>query len=75
MLTSEENKKWYALYVASRQEKKVFELLLAKNIEAFVPLIKTIRQCRAQQVDFEQIVPRQLRRVEGGVAHCCCHQA
>ena len=32
------------MYVASRQEKKVGELLLEKNIEAYVPLIKTMRQ-------------------------------
>ena len=35
---------WHALYVASRQEKKVGELLSEKGIEAYVPLIKTMRQ-------------------------------
>jgi transcription antitermination factor NusG len=37
-------KKWYAVYVASRQEKKVLELLQEKGIIVFVPLIKTLRQ-------------------------------
>lgn len=37
-------KNWNALYVNSRAEKKVFELLLLKNIEAYVPIIKTMRQ-------------------------------
>ncbi|MBS1646315.1 MAG: UpxY family transcription antiterminator [Bacteroidetes bacterium] len=35
---------WYALYVASRAEKKVQEGLLYKNIEAYTPIVKTIRQ-------------------------------
>jgi transcription antitermination factor NusG len=37
-------KTWRALYVASRQEKKVFEKLQQKNIESYLPLIKTMRQ-------------------------------
>jgi transcription antitermination factor NusG len=39
-----ENKKWRALYVASRQEKKVNELLLNKGIESYCPIVKTMRQ-------------------------------
>ena len=39
-----EQKKWYALYVSSRQEKKVQESLLHKGIEAYVPIVKTMRQ-------------------------------
>jgi transcription antitermination factor NusG len=35
---------WYALYVSSRAEKKVAKTLLAKGIEAYVPLIKTMKQ-------------------------------
>lgn len=35
---------WHALYVNSRAEKKIGEVLWAKNIEAYVPLIKTMRQ-------------------------------
>jgi transcriptional antiterminator RfaH len=40
----EAGKKWRALYVSSRQEKKIFELLSDKGIEAYVPFIKTMRQ-------------------------------
>jgi transcriptional antiterminator RfaH len=39
-----EEKHWRALYVNSRAEKKVWESLLDKNVEAYVPLIKTMRQ-------------------------------
>lgn len=39
-----EEKKWRAVYVSSRTEKKVGEALLAKNIEVYVPIIKTMRQ-------------------------------
>jgi transcription antitermination factor NusG len=35
---------WYAIYVNSRSEKKVVELLKAKYIEAYAPIIKTMRQ-------------------------------
>jgi transcription antitermination factor NusG len=35
---------WQALYVNSRSEKKIAETLRAKRIEAYVPLIKTMRQ-------------------------------
>jgi len=35
---------WNALYVNSRSEKKTGENLQAKNIEVYVPLIKTMRQ-------------------------------
>jgi len=37
-------KKWYALYVNSRAEKKVGELLVAKGIDAYVPLQKVVKQ-------------------------------
>ncbi len=40
----EKEKNWHALYVASRQEKKVFEKLQKKNIEAYLPILKTMRQ-------------------------------
>jgi len=42
--TTKPIKVWRALYVASRQEKKVTELLKKKGIEAYIPLIKTMRQ-------------------------------
>lgn len=35
---------WYALYVRPRHEKKVFEQLCDKKIEAYLPLVKQLRQ-------------------------------
>ncbi len=35
---------WHAIYVNSRSEKKVTELLQAKSIEAYIPIIKTMQQ-------------------------------
>lgn len=35
---------WFAIYVNSRAEKKVAETLFSKNIEAYVPLVKTMKQ-------------------------------
>lgn len=37
-------KKWHAIYVNSRAEKKVAEVLIQKNINAYVPLVKSVRQ-------------------------------
>ena len=37
-------KYWYAIYVRSRQEKKVHQLLLEKGVESSLPLIKTTRK-------------------------------
>ena len=37
-------KNWYALYVNSRAEKKIAESLKAKGFEAYVPIVKTMRQ-------------------------------
>jgi transcription antitermination factor NusG len=37
-------KKWYALYVASRQEKNAGRLLAERGVECYVPLVKTMRQ-------------------------------
>ena len=37
-------KKWHALYVASRQEKNAMRLLNEKNIEAYTPVVKTMKQ-------------------------------
>src|SRR6188472_2452236 len=37
-------KNWHAIYVKSRTEKKVGEALEARNIEAYVPVVKTMRQ-------------------------------
>ena len=35
---------WYAVYVRSHHEKKVYQLFLKKGIESSLPLIKTTRQ-------------------------------
>jgi transcription antitermination factor NusG len=37
-------KNWYALYTKPRNEKKVFESLTSTGIEAYLPLIKTLKQ-------------------------------
>ena len=37
-------KYWYAIYVRSRHEKKIHQLLLEKGIESSLPLIKTTRK-------------------------------
>jgi transcription antitermination factor NusG len=52
--TKASSKVWRALYIASRQEKKVTELLKKKGIEAYIPLIKTMRQWsdRKKMVEF-----------------------
>lgn len=54
---SETKKVWRALYVASRQEKKVTELLTKKGVEAYIPLVKTMRQWsdRKKMVEFPLI--------------------
>ncbi|MBL7932043.1 MAG: UpxY family transcription antiterminator [Bacteroidia bacterium] len=38
------DKVWKAIYVNSRAEKKISEVLQEKHIEAYVPLVKTMRQ-------------------------------
>lgn len=43
-VTINTNKEWYALYVNSRAEKKVMEVLLNKGIECYVPIVKTMKQ-------------------------------
>lgn len=40
----EEKIYWYAIYTKTRAEKKVFERMEELGIEAFLPLIKTVRQ-------------------------------
>jgi len=40
----EEKKYWYAIFTKPRSEKKVFERMEDEGIEAFLPLIKTVRQ-------------------------------
>lgn len=45
---------WYAIYVNSRSEKKVVKMLVEKNIEAYVPIVKTMKQWsdRKKMVEF-----------------------
>jgi transcription antitermination factor NusG len=40
----DKNKNWYAIFTKSRFEKKVYERMIENDIEAFLPLIKTVRQ-------------------------------
>ena len=44
---------WYAIYTRPRHEKKVFEQLVEKQIEAFLPLIKRIRQWKDRKKKVE----------------------
>jgi len=44
MAKSEEEKKWYALYVKSRTEKKVAVELKAEGIDFYLPLEKKLKQ-------------------------------
>ncbi|PTN08273.1 transcription antitermination factor NusG [Mangrovibacterium marinum] len=36
--------KWYAVYVKAKHERKVFEMLQRRDIEAYLPLRKVVRQ-------------------------------
>ncbi len=44
MLKTSEVNNWYVLYVRSSHERKVDKQLKAKEIESFLPMVKTIRQ-------------------------------
>jgi transcription antitermination factor NusG len=44
MKASKVEKKWYALYIKSRHEKKVTERLLSQGFEVFCPMIQTLKQ-------------------------------
>ena len=37
-------KNWYAIFTKPRSEKKVYQRMLDNEIEAFLPLVKTVRQ-------------------------------
>lgn len=39
-----QEKQWYAVYVKSRNEKKVFGRLIEQEVETYLPLLKTLRQ-------------------------------
>lgn len=40
----EEEKYWYAVFTKPRSEKKVYQRMIDQGIEAFLPLVKTVRQ-------------------------------
>jgi transcription elongation factor/antiterminator RfaH len=44
MTDTKDNKRWFAVYVKSRSEKKVFKLLEDIGIESFLPLITRVKQ-------------------------------
>ena len=44
MTDIKDNKRWFAVYVKSRSEKKVFKLLEDIGIESFLPLITRVKQ-------------------------------
>jgi transcription antitermination factor NusG len=39
-----DEKHWYAVYVKSRNEKKVYARIKEQNIDTYLPLLKTLRQ-------------------------------
>ena len=39
-----EDPNWYAIFTKPRSEKKVHQRMLDQQIEAFLPLVKTVRQ-------------------------------
>ena len=53
MTDIKDNKRWFAVYVKSRSEKKVFKLLEDIGIESFLPLITRVKQWsdRKKKVD------------------------
>ncbi len=44
MTIVKDNKKWFAIYVKSRNEKKVFKQLESMGVESFLPLITRLKQ-------------------------------
>ena len=44
MTDVKDNKKWFAIYVKSRSEKKVLKLLEDIGVESFLPLITRVNQ-------------------------------
>ena len=44
MTVLKEHKEWFAIYVRSRTEKKVFKSLQDEGIESFLPLITRLKQ-------------------------------
>lgn len=44
MVVPKETKQWFVVYTRARTEKKVFEALMKEQIEAYLPLVKKMRQ-------------------------------
>lgn len=44
---------WYALYTRPRHEKKVYDLLIQKGIEAFLPTVERVRQWKDRKKKVE----------------------
>lgn len=62
------SKNWYALYVNSRAEKKVLANLLSKGIEAYLPLVKTMKQWsdRKKMIEFPLMNGYVFVKIQGG---------
>ena len=41
---NQEKPNWYAIFTKPRSEKKVYQRMLDQDIDAFLPLVKTVRQ-------------------------------
>ena len=54
MTDIKDNKKWFAIYVKSRCEKKVNEQLEDIGVESFLPLITRVKQCSDRKKKVEE---------------------
>lgn len=54
MISIKKDKKWFAIYVKSRNEKKVFKSFGYMGIEAFLPLIVNMRQWSDRKKKIEE---------------------
>ena len=61
---NETGPKWYAVYTRPRFEKQVGQRLLEDGIEAYVPLIKTMRQWSDRKKVVEMQEAKKLTRFE-----------
>ena len=54
MTIDKDNKKWFAIYVKSRNEKKVFKTLDDIGVESFLPLITRMKQWNDRRKKVEE---------------------
>ena len=54
MTDVKDNKKWFAIYVKSRSEKKVLKLLEDIGVESFLPLITRVKQWSDRKKKIEE---------------------